>query len=406
MQNYFPHSLPRTMGHSIFVVYFLLACAEIEKIVPVTHKWILAHMQHQTSVNTVTKALDWLCDPENQYAVRITGGWRLNTEKSFQLPLSYNLPENENLSGRDSQENKNLSGRDSQKGPALKPSHDSIYLDLKIDRVEEDGLNLNSSSIYLESQNSKSSDSGTEIMPEIVSLTFEDGTPIYQMERGNGTTITTREIVDATDVIENFGEISNGLPLDAIKPELALAWIAKAYNDRKRLTNPPAGLVYQRLNNWRYEKHPNQRYFKDPLKYLPDEYAEQLGLTKYECKSCVDENFSTLTAYENHVQTAHDAKVEQKTEIIYEIDSSVNESVIKTWQAVLAQLQAEMPRASFDTWVRDTQPISFDEQVLSIGVRNAYARDWLESRLESTVNRLLNGNITVCFVVADTSEQP
>ncbi len=63
----------------------------------------------------------------------------------------------------------------------------------------------------------------------------------------------------------------------------------------------------------------------------------------------------------------------------------------------------EMPRASFDTWVRDTKPVSYKDSTLTIGVRNAYARDWLESRLAGTVNRLLlnilNSSVNVHFVV-------
>ena len=75
----------------------------------------------------------------------------------------------------------------------------------------------------------------------------------------------------------------------------------------------------------------------------------------------------------------------------------------QAWQSVLGQLQMEMPRASFDTWVRDTKPISYRDGTLTIGVRNAYARDWLESRLASTVSRLLvgimRGSVNVDFVV-------
>jgi hypothetical protein len=73
------------------------------------------------------------------------------------------------------------------------------------------------------------------------------------------------------------------------------------------------------------------------------------------------------------------------------IEMSSLERAQGTWQSVLQQLQMEMPRASFDTWVRDTQVQAFDGKVLTIGVRNAYARDWLESRLASTVSRLLLG---------------
>lgn len=75
----------------------------------------------------------------------------------------------------------------------------------------------------------------------------------------------------------------------------------------------------------------------------------------------------------------------------------------QAWQSVLGQLQMEMPRASYDTWVRDTKPVSYQDGTLTVGVRNAYARDWLENRLASTVNRLLigilNATVDVSFIV-------
>ena len=45
----------------------------------------------------------------------------------------------------------------------------------------------------------------------------------------------------------------------------------------------------------------------------------------------------------------------------------------QAWQSVLGQLQMEMPRASFDTWVRDTRAIAYQEGTLTVGVRNTYA---------------------------------
>ena len=84
----------------------------------------------------------------------------------------------------------------------------------------------------------------------------------------------------------------------------------------------------------------------------------------------------------------------------------------QAWQSVLGQLQMEMPKASFDTWVRDTQPVSYESGTLTVGVRNAYARDWLENRLASTVDRLLvgilNSTASVDFVVMkeDKTESP
>jgi chromosomal replication initiator protein len=63
----------------------------------------------------------------------------------------------------------------------------------------------------------------------------------------------------------------------------------------------------------------------------------------------------------------------------------------QAWQATIGQLQMEMPKASFDTWVKDAQLASNENEVFTISVQNAYARDWLESRLTSTIERLLSG---------------
>lgn len=81
----------------------------------------------------------------------------------------------------------------------------------------------------------------------------------------------------------------------------------------------------------------------------------------------------------------------------------------QAWEAVLGQLQMEMPRASFDTWVRDTRFTGWEAGVFTVGVRNEYARDWLENRLLSTVARLLAGmlnqGVSVQFVVDNQAEE-
>jgi chromosomal replication initiator protein len=63
------------------------------------------------------------------------------------------------------------------------------------------------------------------------------------------------------------------------------------------------------------------------------------------------------------------------------------------WQAAIGQLQMDMSKASFDTWVRSTEMLKYDQGVFTIGVTNAYARDWLESRLTATITRILSGYI-------------
>lgn len=85
----------------------------------------------------------------------------------------------------------------------------------------------------------------------------------------------------------------------------------------------------------------------------------------------------------------------------------------QAWKAALGQLQTEMPKAAFNTWVRDTHVVSFEDGSFIIGVPNAYARDWLESRLSSTSTRMLTGimnrTVEVRFIVwngGNGSEEP
>jgi chromosomal replication initiator protein len=82
----------------------------------------------------------------------------------------------------------------------------------------------------------------------------------------------------------------------------------------------------------------------------------------------------------------------------------------QAWQAVLGQLQMEMAKATFDTWVRDAEFVAFEDGTFIIGVENAFARDWLESRLTSTVTRLLTGimnrTVEIRFVVWQEKQNP
>ncbi len=65
----------------------------------------------------------------------------------------------------------------------------------------------------------------------------------------------------------------------------------------------------------------------------------------------------------------------------------------QAWQATIGQLQMDLSKATFDTWVRNTQLISYEEEsgTFALGASNAYACDWLESRLKSIVTNKLSG---------------
>ena len=61
------------------------------------------------------------------------------------------------------------------------------------------------------------------------------------------------------------------------------------------------------------------------------------------------------------------------------------------WQAALGELQLEMTRATFETWVKPTCLVSYQDGEMVIATPNRYAQEWLSKRLCSTVNRILSG---------------
>ena len=72
------------------------------------------------------------------------------------------------------------------------------------------------------------------------------------------------------------------------------------------------------------------------------------------------------------------------------------------WKAVLGQLEMEFHKATYDTWIRDTKFIAFEDNAFVIGTKNSFARDWLESRLTGNVTKklseLMKDSVEVRFV--------
>src|SRR5437868_1638353 len=74
------------------------------------------------------------------------------------------------------------------------------------------------------------------------------------------------------------------------------------------------------------------------------------------------------------------------------------------WTAALGELQVGLSRAQYDTWFKDTQVLSEEDDVFLIGVPNAFAREWLESKFRAQVRaalqHLLGRTVDVRFVTS------
>ncbi len=73
------------------------------------------------------------------------------------------------------------------------------------------------------------------------------------------------------------------------------------------------------------------------------------------------------------------------------------------WQAALGELQLQMTRATFETWVKQTSVLGFEDGVFIIGVQSNFAKEWLENRLlgliKRTLTNIMGRSVEVRFAV-------
>jgi hypothetical protein len=60
------------------------------------------------------------------------------------------------------------------------------------------------------------------------------------------------------------------------------------------------------------------------------------------------------------------------------------------WSTSLKDLQLQMPQATFDTWLRDSQVVAVNDDMYVVQVRSFYAVDWLQKRLSKPIHRTLS----------------
>ncbi len=59
------------------------------------------------------------------------------------------------------------------------------------------------------------------------------------------------------------------------------------------------------------------------------------------------------------------------------------------WEATLAHLQVQLSRRDFNTWLKDTHLVAYEDGAFIIGVPNAFAKEWLSNRLHPVIKRTL-----------------
>lgn len=82
----------------------------------------------------------------------------------------------------------------------------------------------------------------------------------------------------------------------------------------------------------------------------------------------------------------------------------IDNNIEDIWIRVKNKLEEDMPRASFDTWVRDTEILGLEGKTKTIVIasRNSYARDWLTNRIKQKAQDISGLFVEFVVVAAET----
>ena len=69
----------------------------------------------------------------------------------------------------------------------------------------------------------------------------------------------------------------------------------------------------------------------------------------------------------------------------------VTESAKGIWEAVLGELELQLAKNNYETWLKDTVGLSYDGGQLVVGVPSPFKMEWIEKRLASTIQKTLIG---------------
>src|SRR5258708_10327320 len=60
------------------------------------------------------------------------------------------------------------------------------------------------------------------------------------------------------------------------------------------------------------------------------------------------------------------------------------------WLATLGQLQIQLHRSTYDTWLRHAELLGYEDGRFVVTVPHAYAKDWIERHLLPSLTRVLS----------------
>jgi chromosomal replication initiator protein len=68
----------------------------------------------------------------------------------------------------------------------------------------------------------------------------------------------------------------------------------------------------------------------------------------------------------------------------------VDQALNRLWEEVLSQLQVELSRPTFETWIKPAQAQALSDRALVISTPNPFARNWVQKHYAGTITQVVN----------------
>src|SRR5690625_4899588 len=85
------------------------------------------------------------------------------------------------------------------------------------------------------------------------------------------------------------------------------------------------------------------------------------------------------------------------------------QNIDELWQAALEKIESQISRPSFETWLKNTQAVALNDDILTINVLNEFAKDWLEGRYTKLIQEVLfeitGSHLNVQFILPEKKKE-
>lgn len=83
-----------------------------------------------------------------------------------------------------------------------------------------------------------------------------------------------------------------------------------------------------------------------------------------------------------------------------------NTIFVELWQKTLSQLETEMIKPSFETWIKVLQPLSYENNTFTLGTTRLIVKEWVENRYLALIRKTMENIVDTAVIVSISLQKP